>query len=262
MGLVVLTIVALAVALSVGLLVRSRSRRRRELDAGIVEALERLAGDRAVEGGLIVDHDSVAVLGGSRLKRRRLVDTAQRGYGPETVARGALELLSDPWSPLDGPLSLKVHGTRVRPHLTAPVVLALLPRRVGIASTRLEVLDLDVTYRIDGSPSACVTVEHLREQAVDTRDLHGIALAVAGQGFQDELLSDALESPGPTSVPAGSVAEAVLVLSEFLDAGQSIRGRLSTPRELELARSDFEWPEPVPAGAIELVIDEHGPRIR
>jgi hypothetical protein len=214
-----------------GAAVRRSRRRGIELNAALDRALaERL-------GAALVSSDGqVTIAGGSlRLPRQRLLALVRRGLDARTVAAAAGEALRQPLRPLVGPLSLKVHGPSIALHLVDPLVLELGAGESRLARTPLVDLGLSATYRVDGRPDQCVTEDHLRELAIDTRDVHGIALAVLRQHLDAELVTRALAGERQTLQSTdGRAAAALLVVSGFIPAGARLAATLSAPDRLTL----------------------------
>ena len=218
----------------VALAVRSANRRRRALDARLSAAVER----RCNEPLSWTDRRVRATTTGATLTRVRLRRAARKTDNIERAAKVAAELLTRPLVPMQGPLSLKVHGPRVGLHLVDPLVLDLLAPDARPAHRPEAELGLAATYRVDGRADRCVTEDHLSEQAIDTRDLHGIALAVLRQRFDEDLARrlDAGESALIESDDGTAVAT-LLLLPDFLAPETRIEARLEGPDRLVLGAS-------------------------
>jgi hypothetical protein len=273
MGLI-LAAVALLTSLAAAVALVRRSRRRAAaLEAEILAALYEQARSRP---GLSITVEPAVILagnGGSRvaLPRRRLTEAARKGHGAPALAAAACDLLAEQPRPLPSSFSLKIHGPRVRARLATAAALALRPREPRPAQKWLEDLQLAVTYCVGDH---FLTEDHLREQGIDTRDLHGIALAVQRQEFDEELprraLASGAEKPRPEILRSkdGSAGALLLTLADALRPGEALAARLAGPDWLGLAPIAFSWPAsadtpetPPTHPAIDLRIEPGGYRI-
>ncbi len=257
---------------ALALLRRSRQRAA-QLEAELVEALQQAS--RARPGlSFTIEPDAIAAGGAEArvaLPRRRLTEATRRGHEPRAVAGAALDMLARPPRPLEGSFSLKIHGPRVRALLTTTTALALRPTEPRPAQKPLEDLGLVVTYAVGGR---FVTEDHLRDQGIDTRDLHGIALAVQRQERDGDLPRRALSSAAEGSPPEilrstdGSAGAVLLTLADALAPGEALAARLAGQDWLALAPLGYSWPESADAlenqavqPTIDLVIEPGGYRI-
>ncbi len=273
MALFLFTLASLALLAGALVLVRRSRQHAAQLETELVEALEQAS--RARPALLFtIEPESIAAGDGPprvALPRRRLTDAIRRGHEPRAVAGAALDLLARPPRPLEGAFSLKIHGPRVRALLTTPTVMALRPAEPRPAQRLLEDLGLVVTYAVGGR---FVTEDHLRDQGIDTRDLHGIALAVQRQERDEDLprraLASGQESPRPEVVRStnGGAGALLLTLPDSLAPGQALTARLAGPNWLGLAPLGYPWPAPADAlesravhPPIDLVIEPGGYRI-
>lgn len=252
-ALFVATVLLLGIA-AVAAMGRSQ-RRTAELETTLHAALtQRLDGDLVVTKEFLTRAQERY-----RLPRTRLLAVARRAGAEIAVAAGA-EVLRHPLQPLSGALSLKIHGARVRLHLVNPAVLELTPPEPRLARRQEPALSLAATYRIDGQTDQCVSEDHLRDQGIDTMDLHGIALAVLRQRFDDDLVRRLLEgNPEDVRVESqdGSAAALLLVLADFLPPDARVVATLESPDRLVLeALSDST--DPTAGTGLRLLVDDQG----
>jgi hypothetical protein len=263
--------IGLAGALGAGLvaaLVRRSRRRRRALLDSLLEALRSAAADLDAPPAVAVAEDRLRVTFAEGRREempwRRLLAATDRGHPPAAVAEAALLLLENPLRPMPGPLALKVHGLRVRACLVPAAAAPLLAGEPSLAVRPIAGLPLVATYRVDGRADACLTEDHLQEQAVDTHDVHGIALAVLRQGF-DEAIVRRLTAESASQVvqtPDDGATAIVLVLQDFLPTDLVVEATLVRPDRLELRRSSAAPERDGEArGPLRLRIDADGWRI-
>lgn len=224
---------ALLLIFAVTLAIRRARRRTAELEAKLLGALERRLG-----GDLTITDRHLSLAGrGYRLLRTRLLAVARRqaDADAETVIEAASELLRQPLRPLPGSLSLKIHGPRISLHLVSPTVLDLMAPEPRLARRPEPALRLTATYRIDGRADQCVSEDHLRDQGIDTTDLHGIALAVLRQGFDDDLVRRVVGGARKiVESKDGTAAALILLLPDFLPPGAKVAASLDGPNRLVL----------------------------
>lgn len=236
-------------------LIRASQRRRAARDAALLAALrERLGND-----SLVASDRHLSVEGNRyRLPLRRLLKVARRTDDDAALAAAAVEHMREPLQPLPGSLSLKIHGTRIGVHCVRPLRLDLMGAGSRLARRPEPTLGLTTTYRVDGRADQCVSEAHLQEQAIDTTDLHGIALAVLRQNFDEELVARLLSgSRQVVESQDGSAAALLMALPDFLPTPTRLLVTVEGPDRLVLE----PWPEEAPAAppaGLTLEIDDQG----
>lgn len=234
--------------------IRGSRRRAAEFETALHEVLrQRLGGDL-----VITEQRLSLVSGGDSLLRTRLVAAARAQPATEVVVAAACAVLRRALRPLAGSLSLKIHGTRVGLHFVSPTVLELTAPEPRLARRPEPDLGLVATYRIDGRSDQCVSEDHLREQAIDTADLHGIALAVLRQRFDEALVARVVGGAREiVESQDGTAATLLFALPDFLPSGARVAAVLESPDRLVLE----PWSEnagPAAGNGLALAIDARG----
>ncbi len=140
--------------------------------------------------------------------------------------------------PFAGEFDLKRHGSRVLPRLADEglELLSLEPRPVR--HTAADSGGLATIYLVDGEPRpAYLAEEHLRGAGIDARDVHGVALAVLRQRFEEAPVRAALAG-GEVAVIApedGCGASRLLLLAEVLRGGEALFAAAPTAGRLLVA---------------------------
>lgn len=200
------------------------ARRRPELSLGQADASRWLLRRGATELAAVDPAALTRAAAGDEEGRRRLflaVADAAAG-GPR---------------PLAGPFDLKVHGARVLPRL-ADGGLRLLRLEPAVRFVAADAAGLETLYVVNGdSRPAYLTEEHLRDAGIDARDLHGVALAVLRQRFDDSQVRAALGDRRAVAVepPDGCGASRLLLLPEALGAGERLLAAAPSPALLLVA---------------------------
>lgn len=170
-----------------------------------------------------------AAAGASADRRRRLflalADAAERGPRP-----------------LAGELDLKSHGARILPRLADPGLDLLADEPRAARYTDADAAGLATIYVVDRAPqSVYVTEDQLQGAGIDARDLHGVALAVLRQRFDDRPVRAAVDGGGTVTIapPDGCGGSRLLLLAEALGAGESLYAAVPAPERL-LFDSDRE----------------------
>jgi hypothetical protein len=251
------------VALVAALARRGRQRRAARL-AGLVAAVRTAAAALDEPPDLELGADRlVARDTGAAIPHRRLLRAADLGHSAAAIAEAALLLLRTPLRPLQGPLALKIHGPRLRLCLLPAASVPLWPAEPRWAWLPIDALPLVATYRVDGRADACLTEDHLRERALDARDVHGIALAVLRQHFDEALVERLAAGPQTLTEDGDASTGAILVLADFLPPGLAVEAVLEAPSRLQLRRLPAS-PDPSPRTAVpplRLCIEHGGRRI-
>ncbi|MFQ5350887.1 MAG: hypothetical protein ACE5EG_10630 [Thermoanaerobaculia bacterium] len=165
-----------------------------------------------------------AAAAGSEERRRRLflavADAAARGPRP--------------WA---GEFDLKSHGRRTLPRLADEGLGLLALEPMPVRFTAAEPGDLPTIYLIDGEPEPVyVTDEHLADAGIDTRDLHGVALAVLRQRFDESEVRSALIGRVVRIAPAdGCGGSRLLLLPEALGDDEALYASAPAPDLLLVA---------------------------
>jgi hypothetical protein len=236
---------ALLPAAGLVLVLRTRARRRRWAKAVAAE-FERfvasLAGWTAEgdAGEWRLHHEGRPV---GRLLRTEVLAAAarsdRRGAGRRADAWAArLCFLTSPLVPLAGPLSLKLHGSRLLPRPSHPETLVALSRQAPPAVGRSAELACPLLYVVaETEPTAYVPEAAVREAGIDVPALHGVAVAVLRQRLDPTPVARALAGDEVVEVrPAdGCGAARVALLPELLAPGERLTAVALDPATLLLA---------------------------
>ncbi len=137
--------------------------------------------------------------------------------------------------PLAGEFDLKRHGARTLPRL-ADEGLALLELEPPPARfVAIEAAELPWVYLVDGEPRpSYVTEEQLAGAGIDARDLHGVALAVLRQRFDEAAVRAALDGADAVEIaPAdGCGGSRLLLLPEALGGDETLFAAAPSPELL------------------------------
>ena len=140
--------------------------------------------------------------------------------------------------PLTGEFDLKRHGARSLPRL-ADQGLPLLA--LGAAAARYVApasAGLATIYLVDGEPRpAYVTDDHLAGAGIDARGLHGVALAVLRQRFEESEVRAALTAGRVVEIapPDGCGGSRLLLLPEALADDETLFACAPSPALLLIA---------------------------
>ena len=127
--------------------------------------------------------------------------------------------------PLAGDFDLKSHGCRTLPRLADEGLPLLTLEPKAVRHTAADSAGLPTIYLVDGEPQPVyLTDEHLAQTGIDARGLHGVALAVLRQRFDEAGARTALDGGKAVILrPAdGCGGSRLLLLPEILRQGESV----------------------------------------
>ena len=236
---IALAAVALAVALGAALRRRAATRRaacRREMARLLADRRPGLT-VRPGEGRawrLARNGDRLATLDGGALTRAAAGDAARRRRIFLAVADAAV---AGP-RPFAGRFDLKEQGARVLPRLADEGLELLHLDPPPVRFTAAGSAGLPTIYLLADEPRpAYLGDEHLAAAGIDARDVHGVALAVLRQRFDEDEARRALDGGGPVRIePAdGCGGSRLLLLSEILGDGETLFAAAPGPALLLVA---------------------------
>lgn len=170
------------------------------------------------------------IRGGARLAEvdARAVSRAAGGGGADRRRRLFLALADAAEHgprPLAGELDLKSHGANTLPRLADPGLDLLADEPRPARYTAADAAGLATIYVVDGAPQPVyVTEDQLQGAGIDARDLHGVALAVLRQRFDERPVRAAVDGGETVTLapPDGCGGSRLLLLSEALGAGETL----------------------------------------
>lgn len=140
--------------------------------------------------------------------------------------------------PFAGDFDLKRQGPRTLPRLADEGLGLLDLGAPAVRHAAVEAAGLTTVYVVDGAPRpAYLTDEHLAGAGIDARDVHGVAIAVLRQRFEEEPVRAALAGGEAALIETadGCGGSRLLLLPEALRRDEAVFAAAPTPGRLLVA---------------------------